>query len=263
VEQLELERNGKREARLSSRSHVKKMKREVKRELLDELPPADPRAIWSRRDLRRINACMAQASIMARLLGGALNDGPPCTSPRTIADLGGGDGTLLLQLAKRMASRWKSMRAIVVDRQSILSSRTKAEFNAISWQVESVESDIFDWLESSHPQLIDITVTSLFLHHFKEGPLHSLLERAAEQTKLFAACEPRRATFPYLASSLLGFIGCNSVTRHDAKVSVRAGFARQELSALWPAGNAWRLREMEAGLFSHCFLAQRINGPIV
>ena len=155
------------------------------------------------------------------------------------------------------------MRAIVVDRQSILSSRTKAEFNAISWQVESVESDIFDWLESSHPQLIDITVTSLFLHHFKEDSLRRLLEHAAQRTALFLACEPRRAEFPYLAASLLGFIGCNSVTRHDAKVSVRAGFAGQELTALWPVGSAWRLREMEAGLFSHCFLAQRANGPIV
>ncbi len=255
-----MERWGKHEARVINQSRQQKMKREVKRELLDELPPVDPRAIWSRRDLRRINACMAQASIMARLLGGAFNDGSPRTTPCTIADLGGGDGTLLLQLAKRMAPRWKPMRAFLVDRQSILSQQTKAEFSAISWQVESVESDIFDWLESTHPEPIDVTVTSLFLHHFKEGPLHRLLERAAEQTKLFVACEPRRANFPYLAASLLGFIGCNSVTRHDAKVSVRAGFAGQELSALWPAGNAWRLREMEAGLFSHCFLAQRTKG---
>src|SRR5580658_10990545 len=154
------------------------MKREVNRELLDELPAGDPRAVWSRRDLRRINACMGQAGIMARLLDGAFSDSPP----RSIVDLGGGDGTLLLQLAKRMAPRWKCMRAVVVDRQSILSPRTKAEFKAMSWQVESRESDIFEWIESPRREPVDVTVTSLFLHHFKEGPLRGLLEHAAQQT---------------------------------------------------------------------------------
>ena len=83
---------------------------ELKSELLDELPPSDPRAIWSRRDLRRINACMAQGShLMARLLRSSLGD----RVPRTIVDLGGGDGTLLLQShAKRMAPHWKSVRAL-------------------------------------------------------------------------------------------------------------------------------------------------------
>jgi hypothetical protein len=36
------------------------------------------------------------------------------------------------------------------------------------------------------------------------------------------------------ARKLLWLIGCNAVTRHDAAVSMRAGFIRQELSALWP-----------------------------
>jgi hypothetical protein len=58
---------------------------------------------------------------------------------------------------------------------------------------------------------------------------------------------------------LLGFIGCNDVSRHDAKISVRAGFAENDLSALWPADEGWRLMERPAGLFSHCFMAQRIE----
>jgi hypothetical protein len=59
------------------------------------------------------------------------------------------------------------------------------------------------------------------------------------------------------ASRLLGLIGCNEVTRHDAVVSVRAGFVDQELSALWPERTRWHLQEEAAGLFSHCFVAQQ------
>jgi hypothetical protein len=47
------------------------------------------------------------------------------------------------------------------------------------------------------------------------------------------------------------------ITRHDAIVSVRAGFVGRELSALWPVDNQWQLSEQSAGWFSHCFIAKR------
>src|ERR1035437_8835337 len=223
------------------------MKREVKRELLDELPAGDRGAIGARRDLQKVNACMGHAHIMVRAL----------------ADLGAGDGTLLLRLAKSIAPRWKPVRVVLVDRQRLLSPRTKAEFAALSWHVDSLEMDVFDWLQRPHPEPSDVTIASLFLHHFKEHDLRRLLGHAADQTGFFLACEPRRVNFSLCAAALLGVIGCNRVTRHDAKISVRAGFAENELSALWPLDEGWRLRERQAGLFSHCFVAQRIPGPVL
>jgi hypothetical protein len=74
---------------------------------------------------------------------------------------------------------------------------------------------------------------------------------------VFVACEPRRSALALGASRLVGLIGCNEVTRYDAPISVRAGFAGRELSGLWPAGGAWQLREGARGLFSHCFVAGR------
>ena len=56
---------------------------------------------------------------------------------------------------------------------------------------------------------------------------------------------------------LLGLIGCNDVSRHDAVVGVRAGFCDGEISALWPASGAWSLHEGARGLFSHVFTARR------
>ena len=57
--------------------------RVVRPEWLDSLPPDDPRAGRSRRDLRRINAWMQQAGIMAGVLASHCRQ-----APRTILDLG-------------------------------------------------------------------------------------------------------------------------------------------------------------------------------
>jgi hypothetical protein len=231
------------------------MKRKVEPELLDELPADDPRAIGSRRDLSRVNALMKTAPIIARALNGTFTD----RSPHTVVELGAGDGTSLLRLAQSIPPRATPLRAVLVDRQQLLTPETKQAFAARSWQVESVEMDVFDWLHRPNPEPTDVTITSLFLHHFSENELRKILSSVARQTRTFLAYEPKRAGFPLLFASLLGFIGCNSVTRHDAKASVRAGFAENELSALWPAEKNWKLTERPAGLFSHCFLAQRID----
>jgi hypothetical protein len=49
------------------------------------------------------------------------------------------------------------------------------------------------------------------------------------------------------------------VTRHDATVSVRAGFSGDELSALWPDKKNWQLTEHRTGFFSHLFVARRLD----
>ncbi len=232
------------------------MKREVTPELLDELPSADLRAIQSRHDLQKVNALMGHARIMRRVLASAFSTRPP----QTIIELGAGDGTLLLRLAKRTAPNWKPARVVLVDRKGLLSPETMAEFEALSWHVESLEMDVFEWLQQPQLEQSDLIIANLFLHHFTEENLRTLLRHASRQTGFFLACEPHRVGFSYFGAAMLGFIGCNGVTRHDAKASVRAGFAQNELSEMWPGGEGWRLAERRAGLFSHCFVAQRING---
>jgi hypothetical protein len=99
---------------------------------------------------------------------------------------------------------------------------------------------------------------NLFLHHFSALQLSEMFRLASQRTQLFAACEPLRASLPLTFSRLVGLIGCNAVTRHDAVLSVRAGFAGDELSSLWPASKEWRLHERRAQLFTHTFLAESI-----
>jgi len=231
--------------------------RRLEPELLDQLPADDPRAIRSRRDLRRVNAWMRNPSRMAGLLSKHTGGEPP----RTIADLGAGDGQFMLQVARRLAPRWPNVSVVLLDQQNIVSATTRAAFAALQWNVEPTSADVFDFLARSRP--LDIITANLFLHHFSDEPLARLLGRAAELARLVVACEPRRAKFVVRASRLLWAIGCNDVSVHDAVVSARAGFNGQELSALWPHRGEWALHEEAAGLFTHCFVARRVmpRGP--
>jgi hypothetical protein len=159
----------------------------------------------------------------------------------------------LRQVAQKL--NWQNVSATLLDRQKNVTAATLAAFSKRGWRAEAVVADVFDWPESSG----EIVVANLFLHHFENGRLNELLRIICQRTKLFVAVEPRRAPLPFLFSRLLWAIGCNDVTRHDATVSVRAGFAGGELSALWPHKKNWQLTERRAGLFSHLFIAQKIS----
>lgn len=225
--------------------------RRLEPELLDQLPADDPRAIRSRRDLRRVNAWMLNAGRMAGLLRTYIDAEPP----RTLVDLGAGDGQFMLQVAQRLAPRWPNVTVVLLDRQNIVSDATRAAFSALQWRVEPTSADVFDFLSRTPP--VDIITANLFLHHFVDEQLTRLFEQIARATSLMVACEPRRSKFVVEASRLLWAVGCNDVSVHDAVVSARAGFNDKELSKLWPHDPQWQIHEQTAGLFSHRFIAQR------
>ena len=231
------------------------MKRAIERELLDELPADDPRAIHSRGDLRKINAWMGHAGIMSGILSSAFQRRPP----RSIVELGAGDGTFLLRLARRLGPGWKPSRVVLVDQQRLLDERTKAAFGACWWNVRAMPIDVFDWIDAED-EPSDLILANLFLHHFAAADLRRLFAKVSRRTGFFLACEPRRSPFALGATSLFWLIGCNDLTRHDGRLSVRAGFSGSELSCLWPADPGWRLQERGAGWVSHLFAAGRAEG---
>jgi len=229
------------------------MKRIVQPELLDTLPADDPGAMHSRRDLRRINAWMRKHAIMAKALQTAV-DGLP---PKQIVELGAGDGDFLLRVARKISRRWPNVNVTLLDRQKVVTPQTLASFAPLGWRAEAVVADVFDWPQSPAPA--DIVIANEVLHHFGDAQLAGLFHVIAGRTRLFIAIEPWRAYWPLFCSRLLWAIGCNSVTRHDAFVSVRAGFSGDELSVLWPDKKNWHLTERRAGSFSHLFVARRMN----
>lgn len=226
--------------------------RHVEPEWLDELAADDPRAIGSRGDLRRVNAVMRHAGLMARMLAthGAER------APRSILDLGCGDGTFMLAVARRLAPRWRNVTVRLVDRQALVTDATRRAFAALHWRTEPIAADLIEYLERGDAAT-DATTANLVLHHFDHAELSLLLRLVARRTQLLVACEPWRARHALVFSRMLWAIGGNDVTRHDAPASVRAGFRGRELSVLWPDRSQWRLREGAAVLFSHCFVACR------
>ncbi len=230
--------------------------RRVEAELLDELPADDPRAVRSRRDLRRVNRLMGNAPILLREIERQVESG----APPHLVELGAGDGSLMLRIARRGGGRWAGAHLTLVDLQRVVDAATLAGFNEVGWHVDVVSMDVFEWLALPQAARAELIVANLFVHHFDGDRLDRLLQGIAQRAHAFVCLEPRRSLAALVGSHLLGAIGCNAVTRHDAVLSVHAGFRGRELSALWPAtsnGVAWDLRESRAGPFGHLFAARR------
>jgi len=229
------------------------MPRQIKPEWLDSLPPDDPAAIRSRRDLRRVNAWMGNARILARALQSTSTEQPLLT----VVELGAGDGHFLLQVVRRLSPPAPGARALLLDRLRLVTPETETAFRQTGWCVEPVQADVFKWLRRSRSERVDAVVANLFLHHFTDDQLRELFYLAAERASVLVAVEPHRSALALTCSRLLWAIGGNAVTRHDAVVSVGAGFAGRELADLWPsaAPGRWSLAEESAGLFSHLFVA--------
>ena len=228
------------------------MKRLLEPELLDELPADHPAAIRSRRDLRRVNWWMGNARWISQTIREQMT-----TPPSRILELGAGDGTLMLEVARRVAPHWNTpVELFLLDRQYLLSEKTRAAFHELGWKAKVIQMDLADWIQHPQPADCGLIVANLFLHHFVEDQLRSLFRAISSTAAAFIAMEPKRWGVSLASTRLLWLIGCNYVTRHDARVSVRAGFQGHELSPLWPDNPPWLLREMPAGLASHLFFAQ-------
>lgn len=238
------------------------MPRTVTAETLDGLAEGDPSAMRSRRDLQRIHWLMGTRGIMARALQRLLASRPP-TAPLRLLELGAGDGSLMLGVARTLGAQWPAVEITLLDRQDLVTRSTLDSYASLGWTASSQVVDVFDWVSTPLPGMhglntrFDVIVANLFLHHFEEPELVTLLAAIESRTRRFLACEPRRAGLALAGSHLVGAVGANAVTREDAVLSVHAGFRGKELSALWTGDPSfWTLSESSAGLFSHCFLAK-------
>lgn len=228
--------------------------RRVTPELLDHLDASDPRAVRSRRDLRFVNRVMGARSMLLRALDAAAQ------APMIrLVELGAGDGTLMLRLARSRARRWPNASVALLDIQPVVSTKTLSAIRELGWSAELITADALDWLARPSVDRQAVLFANLFVHHFAGARLARLLAGIAEHCRFFVCCEPRRSVLALASSHMLPLIGCNDVTRHDAVASVHAGFRDLDLSTAWPRThpNVWQLDESAAGAFSHLFVARR------
>ena len=273
---------------MTSRSSTSRI---VGTEILDGLAADDPAARRSRRDLKRVHRAMGTRSIIRR----ALRDTPasnPGKRPLRVLELGAGDGSLMLGVARELAPTWPRVELTLLDRQALVSLEIIESYARLGWTVVEHVVDALEWAvdtTDSFPRgnelnavgqnqrwtdttdtfprgnelaRWDLIVTNLFLHHFEGSQLAILLNSITARSNGFFACEPRRTWLSLAGSHLAVLIGAGAVTREDAVLSVHAGFRDKELTGLWPADpDEWRVHEYSAGLFSHCFHAERVGRP--
>lgn len=224
----------------------------VHAETLDYLDEEDPRAIRSRADLRRIHAVMGTRGILLK----ALRRLP--VLPRRVLELGAGDASLTLRVAQALAPTWQSVHLTLLDRRNVVPAGTVQAFERLGWKVQLLNADVLEWIASPAQDSYDLVIANLFLHHFEAPQLTAILAALSQRSHAVCACEPRRSHLALAGSRMVGLLGANVVTREDAVLSVKAGFADKELSQqMHPTFGGWHVDEYAAGLFTHCLLASR------
>lgn len=242
------------------------MPRVVEPEVLDDLDERDPLAIRSRRDLQRVHRVMGTRSMVVRALRSVCS-GHHRLEPLHVLELGAGDGSLMLGVARELGSEWAAVQLTLLDRQNLVTPSTLAAYQVAGWSAHGCVADALAWANGDAGPAVaqppannrwDLVIVNLFLHHFEGAALARLLGGIERSADRFIACEPARSRLALVGSHLIGFTGAGPVTREDAVLSVHAGFQAGEISAAWPgASTVWDTTERGAGLFSHCFVAQR------
>lgn len=191
------------------------MDRIVSPEILDSLPGGDPEAVRSRGELRLINAIMGNHRWLLRRVRALWQPG------WRVLEIGAGDGGLGARLAGVIPPDALS----AID----LAARPPRWPDAAQWR----QDDIF----SAPMPDAEIVVANLFLHHFEAGELARLGAGIPSTCRVFLCSEPaRRRVHLWQGAVLAALARFGRVTRHDMPVSIRAGFAGEELPRLLGIG---------------------------
>lgn len=212
------------------------MPRTLQPELLDSLPPDHPDAQHSRRDLRVINRLMGNHRWFARTL-------PSLLRPHeTALELGAGTGELSAQLLARGTK---------VDGLDLVPRPTPWP-SASAWHVADLRTF------AGYDRYAAI-LANLILHHLSSDELSALGATLRRTARVIVASEPaRRTRFQRIFALVSPLLRANHVTRHDAHVSIAAGFRDDELPrALGLAPPRWDCRCFTTGLGAYRLVAVR------
>lgn len=206
------------------------MKRTLTPEILDSLPPEDPGARHSRRDLRIFNAVLGGPRWLRNLVPRLLRPG------ERILEIGAGTGELGASLA----------------RDGFVPDGLDRGLRPVEWPTAArwhqIDAMAFDgWNE------YDMVIGNLIFHHFDRDTLRTLGGRMSAHVRVIVACEPtRHRIFQRLFAVLCKLVGANHVSRHDGRVSIEAGFLGDELPELLgldPAIWRWQVKTTLRGMY--------------
>lgn len=183
------------------------MPRTIQPELLDTLPPENPDALHSRRDLRVINRFMGNHRWLQRALKKNVRTG------ERILEIGAGTGDLALRLQRA---------GLAAEGLDLLPSPRDWP-NTFGWHSADLKN--FDRYAE-----FPVIIGNLVFHHLEDAELVELGARIRPGARLILACEPARSRVSQRLFRLFSPLFAPShVTVHDAHVSIAGGFTGNEL----------------------------------
>ena len=132
-----------------------KLVRTVVAEELDSLGADDPSAMRSRRDLQRVHRAMGTCSVLVSELHTLAARNPARRAPVRLLELGAGDATLMLRVARALKPRWSGVQLALLDRVDLLDAKTRAGYAAIGQQRPVSKDDVQPVDTIGDPQLLE------------------------------------------------------------------------------------------------------------
>jgi len=181
--------------------------------------------------LRVINRLLSGTALSRRAVAAAARLGPQAEGRGqglTLLDVGTGSGDIARALA---ALRAPELRVTGLDRrpEMVAAARTRT---AAGGRVAFVEGDMFALARQFGEGAFDLSHASLTLHHFTdEAAVDALREMRRVARRAVLWNDLLRGPLQK-AAVRVATVAASTSTKHDARVSVEAGFTRREIDDL-------------------------------
>ena len=210
-------------------------------ELMDDpnLPAADHQLALH--GLRRINRFSGTVSSLCSTIldlvkpaNASPGQSPELQSPWVLLDIGCANGENLLAVYRQLAKRIP-VRCIGWDISPYAIQSAKALASSAGLSEDQVRFEVVDALGQIDPApQADIVMNSLFMHHFEESAVVSLLTRSAQLARVAVVADDLNRTQLgwFLAKTGCWLLSRSPVVHFDGPQSVRAAFTCTEIASI-------------------------------
>ncbi|ALI98545.1 methyltransferase domain-containing protein [Rufibacter tibetensis] len=234
--------------------------RSTQLELMDDLTLASDDLRRNLQELEFINVWLGGHDVVRNGLNYIINhplSGPFKEKKLKIADLGSGGGDTLRMVARWARKRNQPVELVGIDANAFMldySAALSQEYPEITYRQADVFSPEFA------QQQFDIVICSLFLHHFSDQPLASLLAQLKKQVRVAVLINDlhRHPLAFYSIKTLTQLFSRSYLVKNDAPLSVLRAFSRTDWKRILRMANikAYQMR------WKWAFRWQLVFGPV-